>query len=170
MFATRQDLLGRSNARRLAQLAVPADVAMVPLDAVRVALTGGSLSGFDAETQASLALAMHAIDNALGDADALLTSYSVPATATSPVLTRMACTVAMYYLQGAERLEKSDAQAYDGVIRLLNQHQRGEIDLVPAATGGTTTTTDDVAFIESSPGRYGVSRAGMSTTFDEVGL
>ena len=34
-FASRSDLLARSNARRLAQLAVPADMDMVPDDADR---------------------------------------------------------------------------------------------------------------------------------------
>ena len=39
-FATRADLLARSNAMRLAQLAVPADMDMVPDDALRIAVAG----------------------------------------------------------------------------------------------------------------------------------
>jgi len=154
-YATRQDLLDRSNARRLAQLAVPADVAMAPLEAVRAALTGGDLSSFDADTQEAVALALRAIDNALADADALIASYGVPAAPTPAVLTRMACTVALYYLQGAERLEKTDALAYDGVMRLLAQHKRGEIDLTPGAAAGTTVSDGDTVAVESAPGRYG---------------
>ncbi|WP_407059072.1 hypothetical protein ACKZDW_13320 [Ralstonia syzygii subsp. celebesensis] len=41
-FASRSDLLARSNARRLAQLAVPADMDMVPEDALRTAIEGAT--------------------------------------------------------------------------------------------------------------------------------
>ncbi len=159
-FATRQDLLARTNARRLAQLAVPADLPMVTLEAMRAAIESDDLSGYDAATQSGLALAISAIDKALIDADALIVSYGIPANVTSSALTRIACTLAMYYLQGAERFQKEDAIAYDGAIKLLTQHARGEVTLAPPAqnsTSGAANGTLDTAVVMSSQRRY---RAG----------
>lgn len=161
MFATRQDLLTRSNARRLAQLVVPTDLAMVQLDVMRTALTGGSIASEPSDVKAAVAEALSAIDHALTDAHELIVGYGVPTTAISATLTRMCCTVALYYLQGAEGLDKTDGMAYDGVIKLLEQHKRGLIDLTPSTDTGTGTTTSDdsadMVVMESSPGRFGVS-------------
>lgn len=153
-FASRSDLLARSNARRLAQLAVPADVGMVPDDALRAAIAGGDLSTFTPAEQAAIALALEAIDKALADADALLLSYGIPATVQTTLLARLAATVALYYLQGAERLTKDDMLAYEGSIATLKAHARGELNLIPAAPADPVPS-DDAAIIESRPRRYG---------------
>jgi phage gp36-like protein len=155
-FATRADLLARSNARRLAGLVVPSDVDMVPDDALRVAITGGDLSVYSAADRAALDLALEAMDNALGDADELLQSYGLPAFAQSSLLSRLASTVAMYYLQGAERLTDDVRKSYEGVVDTLKAHSRGDINLVPAAPTDPVPS-EDVAFIASNPGRYGRS-------------
>lgn len=168
IFATRQDLLTRSNALRLAQLAVPTDLAMVRLDVVRTALMGGSIADEPADVQAAVAEALTAIDHALTDAHELIVGYGVSTTATSATLTRMCCTVALYYLQGAERLDKTDGMAYDGVIKLLEQHKRGLVDLTPSTnTTGTPSADDsvDTVVMESAPGRFGAS---AFTTDDEA--
>jgi phage gp36-like protein len=159
MFATRQDLLTRCNARRLAQLAIPADMAMVALDVVRTALTGGSITSEPIEVQTAVAAALTTIDQALADAHELIVSYGVPTSAASTLLTRMCCTVALYYLQGIERLEKTDALAYDGVLKLLEQHKRGLVDLTPAADAIPPTAGEvaDMVEMSSSPGRFGSS-------------
>lgn len=157
-FASRSDLLARSNARRLAQLAVPADVDMVPDEALRVAIAGGNLGGFSAAQQAALALALEAIDQALADADALLLSYGIPATVQTTLLARLAATVALYYLQGAERLTKDDATAYNAAIKTLTAHARGELNLVPAAAADPVPG-DDAAIVASRPGRFGAGAA-----------
>ncbi|WP_180131891.1 phage protein Gp36 family protein [Rhodoferax sp. BLA1] len=156
-YATRADLLARTNARRLAQLAVPADVAMVPLEVMRAALDGSATGTLDTATAQAVALALQAVDKALGDADALMQSYGVPATATGTMLTRIACTLAMYYLQGAERLEKDEISAYDGVISLLKQYRRGEIDLTPGVPADPAEPEGDLVSMESAPARYGSS-------------
>lgn len=161
-FASRSDLLARSNARRLAQLAVPADVDMVPDEALRAAVAGGVYGGTPAE-QAALALALEAIDKALADADALILSYGIPATVQSSLLARLASTVALYYLQGAERMTDDVRKAYEGVIDTLKAHSRGDLDLAPAAITDPVFG-DDLAMIESRPRRYG------SAWPDEVGL
>ncbi len=162
-FASRSDLLARSNARRLAQLAVPADVDMVPDEALRAAIAGSNLGGFTPAEQAALALAMVAIDEALADADALLLSYGIPATVQTSLLARLASTVALYYLQGAERMTDDVRKAYDGVIDTLKAHSRGDLDLIPAAPTDPVPS-DDAAIIGSRPSRYGTSWT------DEVGL
>jgi phage gp36-like protein len=157
MFATRQDLLTRCNARRLAQLAVPTDMAMVALDVVRTALTGGSMAAEPADVQAAVADALTTVDQALADAHELIVSYGVPTTSVSTLLTRMCCTVALYYLQGAERLEKTDALAYDGVLKLLEQHKRGLVDLTPGSDTTNATEMADTVVMSSAPGRFGAS-------------
>lgn len=162
-FASRSDLLARSNARRLAQLAVPADVGMVPDDALRAAIAGGDLSAFTQEEQAALTLALEAIDKALADADALLLSYGIPATVQTTLLARLASTVALYYLQGAERLTKDDVVAYEGTIATLKAHARGELNLVPAAPADPVPS-DDAAIMESQPPRFG--RAPAASDWD----
>lgn len=162
-FATRADLLARSNARRIAQLAVPADMDMVPDNALRVAIAGGDLSGFTDVERAALALALDAIDKSLSDADDLLLSYGLPATAQNNLLARLASTVALFYLQGAEQMTKEVADAYDSTVSILKSHARGELDLVPTTPVGPTIS-DDAIVIESQRRRYG------GTYADEVGL
>lgn len=162
-FASRSDLLARSNARRLAQLAVPADVDMVPDEALRAAIAGSDLSAFTQAEQAALALALEAIDKALADADALLLSYGIPATVQTSLLARLASTVALYYLQGAERMTEDVRKAYDGVIDTLKAHSRGDLDLIPAAPT-EPVPSNDAAIIESRPQRYGTYQP------DEFGL
>ena len=164
-FATRADLLARSNAQRLAQLSVPTDMDMVPNDALRVAIAGGDLSGYSAAEQLVLAASLATIDKALGDADALILSYGIPPAVQTTLLARLASVIALYYLQGAERLDKQDAVAYDGAIATLKAHARGDMNLIPAAPSDPVPSSD-MAVIESRPGRYG----RYSWPDDEVGL
>ena len=162
-FATRADLLARSNARRIAQLSVPSDMDMVPDNALRVAIAGGDLSGFTDAERAALALALDAIDKSLSDADDLLLSYGLPATAQNNLLARLASTVALLYLQGAERMTKEVAEAYDSTVKILKSHARGELDLLPTAPTDVTPS-EDAIIIESRRRRYG------DTYVDEAGL
>lgn len=152
-FATRSDLLARCNARRLAQLAVPADVAMVPDDALRAAVAGGDLSAYTAEDQAALALALDAIDQALADGDELILSYGIPATVQTTLLARLTSTVALYYLQGAERMTEDVRKAYEGAVDTLKSHARGDVNLIPPAPTDPVPS-DDLVVIESALPRY----------------
>lgn len=152
-FATRSDLLARSNARRLSQLAVPADLDMVPDDALRAAVAGSDLSGFTPEAQAALVLALEAIDQALNDADALILSYGIPAAVQTTLLARLASTIALYYLQGAERMTDDVRRAYEGAIDTLKSHARGDVNLIPPAPTDPVPS-DDLVVIESAPSRY----------------
>lgn len=155
-FAARTDLLARSNARRLFQLAVPADMRMPADDAaLRQAIDGGDLSGYDPETQAALAAALGAIDDALADADELIMSHGIPATVQTKLLTRIGVTIAFWFLQGAERMTKEVQDAYNAAVAMLRAHARGEIALVPVVPD--EAAVDDVAYIESSPSRYGTT-------------
>lgn len=164
-FASRSDLLARSSAMRLAQLAVPTDMNMVPDEALRVAISGGDLSQYSQEEQEALALALDAIDKALNDADALILSYGIPATVQTTLLSRLASTVALYYLQGAERMTDDLKHAYEGAIATLKSHSRGEVNLIPPAETDPVLS-DDLAIISSSPRRYRSARS----CDDEVGL
>jgi phage gp36-like protein len=149
MFASRADLLARSNAMRLAQLAVPADHDFPECDkALRKVIEGGSLSGYSAKDRAALTLALDAIDKCLADADALLISYGIPQTAQTTILARLASTVALYYLQGAEHMTEEVEKAYKEVLRVLDKFQSGVLPgLVPHEPCG-------LAEIQSGASRY----------------
>lgn len=153
-FATRSDLLARSNARRLAQLAVPADRDMVSHEALRLVIAGGDLSEYSEVDQESLTLALDAIDKALDDADALILSYGIPATVLTTLLARIASTIALYYLQNAEKLDKSETSAYEAAISTLKSHATGMINLIPPAPG-TPEIEGDVISISSNRPRFG---------------
>jgi phage gp36-like protein len=160
MFAARTDLLARANARRLAQLAVPADYAMPVSDtALRAVIEGAEIAGFPAAEQAALTLALDTIDRALSDATALLLSYGVPENIQTTLLARLASTVALYYLQGAERMTDDLEKAYKAVIDLLKAFGRGEVDFAPPAPpappGPDAPPTGGLAMIDSAPARYG---------------
>ncbi|MCL1860691.1 MAG: DUF1320 domain-containing protein [Proteobacteria bacterium] len=150
MFATRTDLLARSNARRIAQLAVPADFDFPHSErALREIIEGGSLRRYPEKDRPALKMALDAIDKCLADADALLISYGIPPEVQTTLLARLSSTIALYYLQGAERMTKDVQDAYDAVLALLNKFQRGELPgLVPEPDIG-------IAEITSSPRRYG---------------
>lgn len=160
-FAARADLLARSNARRLAQLAVPADMVMPPEAALRVAIAGGDLTGYTADEQTALAGALDAIDTALADADALILSYGIPDTVQTTLIARLASTVALYYLQGAERMADDVKNAYQGVIDTLNAHASGRLNLIPPEPPLPTdpVVSDDLVQFESSSRRYGGTSA-----------
>ncbi|PPD31905.1 MAG: hypothetical protein CTY21_11695 [Methylomonas sp.] len=149
-FATRADLLARSSARRLAQLSVPTDVAVPPDAALRVAIEGGDVSGYSQAEQDALALALLAIDKCLADADALIVTYNIPATVQTSLLARLASTVALYYLQGAERMTDDVKDAYKGVMDMLKSHSRGDLSLIPADQAGGTGIDDTVQFASST--------------------
>ncbi len=160
MFATRSDLLARSNARRLAQLAVPADVQMPPDDALRVAIAGGGLDAYTVEEQSVIALALDAIDKALVDASELIASYGIPAATQTTLLARLCSTIALYYLQGAERMSKDVQDAYDSALDSLKRHSRGEMSLIPADPTAPALPEDQVLFV-SDARRYGTSAGAV---------
>ncbi|WP_413460219.1 phage protein Gp36 family protein [Herbaspirillum huttiense] len=164
-FASRSDLLARSSAMRLAQLAVPTDMNMVPDEALRVAISGGDLSQYSQDVRQALTVALDTIDGALHDADALILSYGIPATVQTTLLSRLASTVALYYLQGAERMTDDVKHAYEGAIATLKAHSKGDVNLIPPAATDPVLS-DDVAIIVSSSRRY---RSAWSDD-DEVGL
>jgi len=149
MFATRADLLARSNAMRLAQLAVPADHDFPSADkALRKVIDGGNMCGLTVEEQAAIVLALDAIDRCLADADALLVSYGIPPQAQSTLLSRFSSTIALYYLQGAERMTEDVQDAYESVLALLDKYHKGTLPgLVPPEPSG-------LADIQSGPSRY----------------
>lgn len=131
---------------------------MVAKDALREVIEGADLTDYGLEDQATLTLALDAIDNALADADALILSYGIPATVQTALLARLASTIALYFLQSAERLDKPEMGAYEAAIGTLKAHARGELNLIPPAPG-TPEIEGDVITIASNSQRYGGSSA-----------
>ena len=154
MFATRPDLLARSNANRLAQLAVPADCDMVSDEALRIAIAGGDLTAYSTIDQATLALALTAIDNALADASALMAGYGVPDTVQTPLLARLASTIALYYLQGTGRMSEDVTKAYDATIKTLESFKKGLVSLIPVSPSVPVAEIGAGAEIGSGHRRY----------------
>ena len=152
-FATRADLLARSNAKRLFNLAVPADMEMPADELMRAALVGGVTSMTEDEDYI-VVLALDAIDKALADADALIVSYGVPSAAQNSLLARIASTIALYYLQGAERMTDEIRKAYEGCVDTLKSHAQGKIDLIPDFLVDDPASSAG-AMIDSGPARYG---------------
>lgn len=159
-FALRSDLLARSNARRLAQLAVPADMPMPSDAALRIAIEGGGLDVFEPTEKESLRLALLAIDGALADAAELIVSYGIPVTAQSPLLARLCSTIALYYLQGAERMTEDARHAYEGSVATLKAHARGDINLVPLSAAAAILPEDQV-LLGSDTRRYGTGAGAV---------
>lgn len=153
-FATRLDLLQRSNARLLAQVAVPADMDRVPDDALRVAVTGGDLSDYTPAEQTALSAALDAIDGALWEADELITSFGIPASAQSTLLSRLACTIAMYFILPAGNEDEAVERAYKASVDTLKSHARGDLDLI-GQVSADANQTDDAVVITSASSRYG---------------
>lgn len=156
MFASRSDLLARSNAERIAQLAVPADKEM-PAIALRAAINGEDLSGYPEVDQETITLALDTIDKCLADADALMVSYGIPVHVQSSLLARLASTVAVYYLYQGERVPESVQQAYDDVINQLTKFSRGLVDLLPPGSGSDDPDGTGAIF-ESALPRFGYKR------------
>lgn len=154
-FATRIDLIGRCNARRLAQLAVPTDMTMPPEAAMRVAIEGGDLTGYTVAEQESLAKALEAIDTALVDADALIQSYGIPSTLRTSLIARLCSTIAIYYLQGAERMTDDVQKAYDAADKTLRAHASGHLNLVPALPTDPEPEGDVISITSNSRRYYG---------------
>lgn len=160
MFATRSDLLARSSARRLAQLAVPTDVKMVVADeALRTAIAGGDLSALTPTDLASLDLALAAIDQALADAQQLVVSYGIPDTVANPLLARLTSNIALYYLQGAGRMTDDVQKVYDAAVGTLKAHARGELNLLPIAA--TPVLPEDQVLMSSDARRYGTGAGAI---------
>jgi len=95
-----------------------------------------------------------AIDKALTDADAVILSYGIPATVQTSLQARIGSTIALYYLQGAERLDKPETSAYDAAIGMLKAHARGESNLIPPSPTDPVIE-GDVISITSNAQRYG---------------
>jgi len=160
-FATPADLLRRSNADRLLQLSIPADMGMVSSGALRDAISGVGLGGYDADVRDTINAALEVIDCALGDATALISGYGVSQDASSESLKRIASTLAMYYLLGNGRGE-SDEKEYAATIKLLESHAKGVINLVPmpVVSGSGSAVVDMSAgnvVVFSNPSRYSYS-------------
>ena len=154
-FATRTDLLARTDARRLAALATPADREMLTdTNALRVAISGGDLTGYSETEQTTIALMIAVIDSALADAAGLVISYGIPALTQTPLLSRIASTIAYCYLQSTEGQSAEVKSLYDAQIKLLENHAKGMSSLIPVAETTPPAPATDESVIFSNPTRY----------------
>jgi len=152
-FATRTDLLKLTKVDKLAQLAVPADMPMPEGEILRVALEGGDLNQFTEFDRDLIALALTNIDQALTDATAAVVAYGIAEADANPLIARMTARVAFYMLADAqESVSEELMTSYNAVIKQLQMHARGEINLTSSSTD--PVIEGDVIEITSNPSRY----------------
>lgn len=152
-FATRADLLKLTKVDKLAQLAVPADMPMPEGEILRVALEAGDLNQFTEFDRDLIALALSNIDQALTDATAAVVAYGIAEADANPLIARMTARVAFYMLADAqESVSEELMTSYNAVIKQLQMHASGQINLTPKSTD--PVIDGDVIEITSNPSRY----------------
>lgn len=157
-FATRNDLLKLTKVDKLAQLAVPADLPMPEGEIFRVALDAGDLNQFTEFDRDLVNLALVNIDQALTDATATVVSYGIREVDGNSLITRYAAKIAFYLLADAQESVSEDLQSsYNAIIKQLQMHARGEINLTLKDTD--PVVLGDVIEINSNPSRY-VAQSG----------
>ncbi|MFY2646294.1 phage protein Gp36 family protein, partial [Achromobacter insuavis] len=102
-YATATELLIRFDSDEISQRADRMVPRLVTDEMLRIAASGGDLSGFTPEERAAIARAMEKVDRALADARNTIDSYiagryTLPLSSVPQVLIRIACELARYYL------------------------------------------------------------------------
>lgn len=162
-YATTAHLLERFSAEEIAQRTDRSIPRRVTAPLLVAAAAGADVSAYTAEEQAAAVAVLALVATALEDADGdingyVATRYSVPLTPAPPVITRLACDLARYYLfddQVTETIQKRR----DGAISQLRDIASGKISLgdsgsTPPPQGGAVemTSTDAVWRRDSSQG------------------
>ena len=172
-YATITQLLQRTNARRIAQLAIATSDDMQPVDLVVAALHDQlDPQQHTADTLASLQAAVGRVQGALEDAAAYISAYNIPAPgdlgAEVPEhIARINCMLAYIYLRqyAGEIVEESETETLQ---RPLIQHAKGLISLLPedhaagADLGGSIT-------IQSAPARYAAAATATINRINSIG-
>lgn len=133
MYATATQLLERYNADEIAQRADQRIPRLVTGDMLKIAASGGDLSGFTPDEQAAALAALALVERTLHDArqtiDAYVGSrYQLPLTQAPEVLERIACQLARYGLYDDRATEQIKALRDDS-IKFLEQIASGRIQL-----------------------------------------
>lgn len=132
-YATATELLDRFDAEEIAQRTDRGTPRLVAAEMLRAAAAGGDLSGYTADEQAAAVAALALINSALIDADNtvdgyLAVRYAVPLASPPPVVKRLTCDLARYFLyddQATETVQKR----YDAAERFFREVGAGRLSL-----------------------------------------
>lgn len=162
LFATRKDLLDRSDVDLLTQLIVPTDREMVfSPELLRLVvegeagLDGEAAQDYTEEERQSIALALQVMDKALADASELVGGYGFTAAQSSPLLARVTSIIALYFLHGHHHIPEHIERQFNVQLKLLEKMASGQIK---AGLPTDPVTPEDAIQITSERRRYGAPR------------
>lgn len=145
-YATATQLMTRFDATEIAQRADRGVPRLVSGALLAAAAAGESLAAWTAEEQAAAAKALVVVQRALQDGDDTINSYvstryTLPLAPVPPVLERVACDLARYYLYD-DQVTEAVKQRYDACIKLLGDVAAGRVTLgADGATGQEPATS-----------------------------
>jgi phage gp36-like protein len=149
-YATATDLLTRFDAEEIVQRCAREIPRLVSDEMLRTAAAGGDLGGYSEEEQAATARALDKLRHALEDARAtvdgyLAGRYQLPLSPLPPVLVRIACELARYYLYD-DQLTEPVKQRFEANVRFLRDVASGVLQLgADSETGATPAAATEVA-------------------------
>ena len=132
-YAIPADLLTRFDDEEIAQVTDRGVPRLVTGDLLVLAIAGGDLSGYPAETIAAVTKAEEVLNQAISDAESAIDGYlagrySVPLSPVPAVIKRLACDVARYYLHDDHATE-SVQKRYDAAIAYLRDVAANKVAL-----------------------------------------
>ncbi|MDO8932926.1 MAG: DUF1320 domain-containing protein [Rhodocyclaceae bacterium] len=132
-YATPTDLLSRFGAEEIAQRADRSIPRLVTAGLLTAAAAGGDLSGYTAGERAAVAAVLALVNGALTDADSdidgyVATRYAVPLAPVPPVIKRLACDLARYYLYDDQATETIQTRR-DAAVSQLRDVAAGKLSL-----------------------------------------
>lgn len=132
-YATVTDLLARFDAEEIAQRTDRSIPRLVTAAILTVAAAGGDLSGYTADERAAATKALALITGALNDADSeingyVATRYAVPLAPVPPVIQRLACDLARYFLYD-DQVTEAIQKRRDGAVAVLRDISAGKVSL-----------------------------------------
>lgn len=148
-YATPTHLLTRFAASEIAQRADRGDVRLVTAQLMTDAAAEASLAAYTADERAAAAAALAVVQRALDDARDTInahisTRYTLPIWPVPPILERIACNLARYYLFDDQVTDRIQA-AYDSDMTTLRGVRDGKNALGAEAVGGQAPASSAAA-------------------------
>lgn len=132
-YITASDLLTRSSAEELAQLADRSVPRIVTADLLSAAVAGADLSGWSEDEQSAAADALAVVAQAIDDAQSMIdgylaSRYITPLPTPPAAVQRLACDMARYYLY-ADNATEAIQKRYDAAIAFFRDVSAGKVTL-----------------------------------------
>ena len=154
-YATATEMLTRFDASEIAQRVDRGVPRLVTAELMIAVAAGVSLADYTADEQARAAAALVVVQRSLQDADDTINSYisaryKLPITPVPPVLARVACELARFYLYDDQVTDTiKDRQAAS--VKWLDSVSKGAVSLGADATGEQPTSSAGAELVSSEP-------------------